>query len=72
MEPSTPVRVSPVPVEVLERAYIEVGADLFYRKSAPQGVSQFTAVDGSAIRLRRDPLDAVRPMLAPYLPGGFA
>lgn len=66
------VRVSSVPNEVLERAYIEVGADLFYRKQAPQGISQFTSVDGSAIRLRRDPLDAVRPMLAPYLPGGFA
>lgn len=61
-----------VPVEVLYRAYIEVGAELFYRKQAPQGISQFAAADGTAIRTRRDPLDGVRPMLAAFLPGGFA
>lgn len=64
--------VALVPTEVLYRAYVETGADLYYRKQAPQGVSQFTAVDGSAIRLRRDPLDAARPMLMAFLPGGFA
>lgn len=64
--------VANVPTEVLHRAYIEAGAELFYRKSAPQGITQFAAVGGAPIRTRRDPLEAVRPMLAPFLPGGFA
>lgn len=61
-----------VPTEVLERAYIEAGAELFYRKSSPQGISQYAAVDGAAIRTRRDPLEAVRPLYMNFLPGGFA
>jgi len=61
-----------VPTEVLHRAYIEAGAELFYRKNSPQGISQFASVDGAAIRTRRDPLEAVRPILTPFLPGGFA
>lgn len=61
-----------VPLEVLHRAYIETGAELYYRKNAPQGITQFASVDGAAIRTRRDPLEAVRPFLTPFLPGGFA
>jgi|GEM_PF-957498 len=61
-----------VPDAVLDRAYIEVGSELYNRQSAPNGISQFTAGDGSAIRVARDPMVAARPMLAPFLPGGFA
>lgn len=64
--------VGNVPTEVLHRAYVETGAELYYRKQAPQGITQFASNDGAAIRTRRDPLEAVRPMLAPFLPGGFA
>lgn len=64
--------VALVPTEVLHRAYVETGAELFHRKAAPQGITQFASVDGAAIRTRRDPLEAVRPMLTPFLPGGFA
>lgn len=61
-----------VPVPVLQRAYINVGADLYYRKNAPQGVSQFTAIDGAAIRLGKNPMDAAEDLLRPFLAGGFA
>lgn len=64
--------VTLVPTEVLHGAYIEVGAELFHRKQTRVGISQFAAQDGTPIRTRRDPLDGVRPMLAPFLPGGFA
>lgn len=61
-----------VPLAVLHRCYIEVGSELYNRRSAPNGISQFSAMDGSAIRVARDPMVAARPMLTPFLPGGFA
>lgn len=64
--------VARVPYDVLERAYIEVGSELYNRRSAPNGISQFAAADGSAIRVARDPLVAARPLLQPYLPLGFS
>lgn len=61
-----------LPEPVLTRAYIELGSELYNRKQAPNGISQFAAADGSAIRVARDPMTAVYPLLAPFLPGGFA
>lgn len=61
-----------VPVSVLNRAYIEVGSELYNRRAAPNGISQFASADGSAIRVARDPLVAARPILLPFLRGGFA
>lgn len=64
--------VSLVPMAVLHRAYIELGSELYNRKSAPNGISQFAAADGSAIRVARDPMVSVEPILQRFLPGGFA
>lgn len=61
-----------VPAEIIQRATIEVGSELYNRRSAPNGISQFTSADGGAIRVARDPMVAARPMLSPFLPGGFA
>lgn len=61
-----------VPVAVLQRAYIEVGSELFNRQSAPNGISQFASADGSPIRIARDPMVAAEPILRPFLTGGFA
>lgn len=61
-----------VPVTVLQRAYINVGADLYFRRTAPQGISQFTSADGAAMRLGKNPMDAAEEILRPFLPGGFA
>lgn len=69
-DPTVPV--STVPPTVLNRAYLEVGSELYNRRSAPNGISQFTSADGSAIRVARDPLVAARPILAPFLPLGFS
>lgn len=59
-----------VPPTVLDRAIIEAGSELYNRRSAPNGISQFAAADGSAIRVARDPMVAARPLLQPYLPLG--
>lgn len=61
-----------VPLAVLHRAYIEAGSELFNRRAAPNGISQYAASDGSAIRVARDPMVAAEPILSPYLGLGFA
>ena len=56
-----------VPTPVLNRAYIECGSELFHRRSAPMGVSQFASADGTAVRVARDPLLGVYPLIRPYV-----
>lgn len=61
------------PVELRRRAVLEVGADLYHRKAAKNGISTFgDNPDVPPIRIRRDPLDPARALLVAYLPGGFA
>lgn len=59
-----------IPQDVHDRAVMEVAAELFHRRSAPNGIKSFAdGLDGaSAIRVARDALVAARPLLAPYLP----
>jgi len=61
-----------VPASVLNLAYIQVGSELFNRRKAPNGIAQFSALDGSAIRVARDPMVAAYPLLRPFMRGGFA
>jgi len=66
------IGIDRVPVAILQRAYVETGSELYARRSAPMGISQFASPDGAAIRVGRDPLSVARTILQPYLPGGFA
>lgn len=60
-----------VPATVLKRAKIEVGSELYHRRSAPNGVAQFATLDGgSAIRVARDPMVGAYPILSRYMPAG--
>ena len=63
-----------IPTEIVDRATLEVAADLYHRRNAPNGIKNFAdGFDGAgAIRVARDALVAARPLLAPYLPLGFA
>lgn len=61
-----------VPDEVISRAVLEVGADLFHRRSTRNGVAGFADADLNPYRISRDPLAGARPILAPWLGGGFA
>ena len=62
-----------VPSEVLSRAVLEVGSELFHRRSVPNGVAQFGTLDGAApLRVARDPMVGAYPLLARYVGGGFA
>ncbi len=69
---TTYVEPTVIPAETLERAIEEVGAELFNRKSAKNGVAQFGAVDGQPMRIARNPMVAAYPLLDPFMSGGFA
>lgn len=61
-----------VPDEVIARAELEVGADLFYRKASRNGIVQFDGIEtSSAVRISRDPLSAAYPFLRPFMPMGL-
>jgi hypothetical protein len=57
-----------VPAVVLNRAKVECGSELYHRRSAPNGIAQFATLDGgSSVRVARDPLVGVYPLLQPYV-----
>ena len=61
-----------VPQVAVDQATLLCGSELYHRKNAPNGIAQFTTPDGTPIRVARDPMVAARPILAPFLTGGFA
>lgn len=61
-----------VPDEIKDLAIREVGADLFHRRRTRNGIASFAGDDMTPIRVTRDPMKAAEPILAPWLPGGFA
>jgi hypothetical protein len=56
-----------VPVDVLKRCYLEVGSELFQRRNAPMGVSQYATYDAAPLNTARDPLVGVYPLLNRYM-----
>ncbi|MBZ4485966.1 hypothetical protein LQ938_09695 [Microbacterium sp. cx-55] len=62
-----------VPPVIKERATLEVGAELFHRRQAPNGIAQFATPDGGgAMRVSRDPMAAANAILAPFVGRGIA
>ena len=55
-----------VPESVNDQATLIASSELFHRRSAPNGVAQFASFDGSPIRVAKDPMNAVYPLLMPY------
>ena len=67
------VGTATVNADVLQRAKIECGSELFHRRSAPNGIAQFATLDGgSAVRVARDPMIGAYPLLTPYVGLGVA
>lgn len=62
--------IETVPNEIHRQAIMICGSELYHRRSAPNGIAQFAALDGSPIRVGRDPMGAVYPLLLPYV--GYA
>lgn len=67
------VGTATVDADVLNRAKIECGSELFHRRSAPNGIAQFATLDGgSSVRVARDPMIAAIPILLPWVGLGVA
>lgn len=56
-----------VPAEVEKQAVLVAASEIFHRRSAPMGVSQFADGSGMAVRVGRDPMAAVTPLLLPFI-----
>lgn len=65
------IRDRDVPNDLYDRARIEVGQELFNRRSAPNGIAQFATFDGTTTqRVARDPMIGAYPILNPII-GGY-
>lgn len=63
--------VTTVPADVVDQAVLMASSELYHRRSAPNGVTQFATMDGSApVRVAKDPLTAITPILLPFV--GYA
>ena len=64
--------IGDVPPAEVVGATMEVAAELYHRKNAPNGVSQFADGQGNPVRVARDPMVAAYRTLGAYLPAGIA
>ncbi len=62
--------VDTVPESLEDQAILITSSELFHRRSAPNGVAQFASFDGAPIRVAKDPMNAVYPLLQRYV--GYA
>lgn len=61
--------VTACPLSVYDTAVEQLGSELFARRNSPSGIAQWTP-DGQPVRLARDPMTSVKPLLLPYRPLG--
>lgn len=61
-----------VPQPVLNGAYIQTGSELYARRNAPSGITGFSDGSDNPIRLARDPMTSVYPILRRFVSRGFA
>jgi hypothetical protein len=59
-----------VPADLHRTAILLCASEIFHRRSAPNGIAQFASMDGSPVRVAKDPMGAVYPLLLPYV--GYA
>lgn len=55
------------PDTIRARAELEVGAELFYRRSARLGIAGLDGADVQPMRIARDPMRAAYDVLRPYV-----
>lgn len=65
-------RAASIPDGIGRRACIEVAADLFYRRSARNGIVGINSMEVTPVRIQRDPLTPAYPLLVQYLGRGIA
>lgn len=63
--------VDTVPEAIHWHAVLICASELYHRRSAPNGIAQFASMDGSPVRMGKDPMSAVYPLLQPYVGWGL-
>jgi hypothetical protein len=56
-----------VPAVIRNQAVLEVAAEQFHRRSAPNGIAQFATPDTPGMRIARDPYTPAAAILSPYI-----
>lgn len=56
-----------MPAAVHDQAVLMVASELFHRRQAPNGITQFADVTGQAVRLGKDPMAPAYALLLPYI-----
>lgn len=56
-----------VPESIKDQSVLIASSELFHRRSAPNGIAQFASMDGQPVRVGKDPLAAVYPLLQPFV-----
>lgn len=59
-----------VPVNIENQAVLVCASEIFHRRQAPGGITQFADMSGGAVRVGKDPMNAAYELLRPYV--GFA
>jgi hypothetical protein len=59
-----------IPSHVVDSAVLMCASEIFHRRQAPGGITQFADMSGSAVRVGKDPMNAAYELLRPYV--GFA
>ena len=60
-------RSTTVPNQVHVQAVLMTASEIFHRRSAPNGIAQFASMDGSPVRVARDPMTPAYALLLPYV-----
>ncbi len=62
--------IDTVPAEIHDQSILICASELYHRRSAPNGIAQFASMDGQPVRVARDPMTSVYPLLQRYV--GYA
>ena len=62
--------VTGVPSHIVDQASLVCASEIFHRRQAPGGITQFADMSGGAVRVGKDPMNAAYELLRPYV--GFA
>ncbi len=60
-----------VPTAIYKQCELIVSGDLYQRRNSPQGLSQFAAMDGQPVRVPKDVLSGVYPLLNRFIEVGL-
>lgn len=60
-----------VPAVIKDRCVLNVGAELYHSKNAPNGIAQFSQTPEAPIRIARDPMVSAYPLLRQFMVVGL-